>query len=109
MQLCSQIYNVCGSPNELSFCDAFWLAKRFEQGAVGLVFLCHVSHVSRHQHVYLGAHAVSVVAKRWELRAFRLSHPPVGDHAAAVAPLAAKDRSDKVVVVVAPEAVDLVV
>src|SRR5699024_1141046 len=62
-----------------------------------------------HEHVHLGPDAVSAVPHVGEVRVRAGAHPPVGHHAALIAPLAPEDGGAQVVVVVAPHAVDLVV
>ena len=47
--------------------------------------------------------------RRLKVRVGALAHPPVGHHAALIAPLAPQNRGAKVIVIVAPNPVDLVV
>ena len=62
-----------------------------------------------HQHVHLCAHAVGVVAYVGKVRVLAGTHPPVGHHIALIAPLAAEDARDQIVLVVRPDAVDFVI
>ena len=76
----------------------------FEQG---VVFTAGGAFAG-HQHVHLGADAPGVVSDVEEIGG-AFTRPPVGHEGAGPAPLAAQDGGVEVVVVVVPEAVDLVV
>ena len=68
-----------------------------------------MAHVARHEDVHARADAVGVVAQGGKLRTVRALHPPVGHHDALKAPLSAQHRRGQIVVVMAPNAVELVV
>ena len=104
-----QSQNIGGRPLKFTAGDAFGKTERLEKSAVGTVMFRHVSHVTGHQDVDLGPHPVGVVFQQGEFRTSGFAHPPVGDDTAVKVPFTPQDGGDKVIVVVAPDAVDFVV
>ena len=101
--------HVLCAPLDLRARDASLLPERGKQRAVRFVLLFDAAHVAGHQHVDLRPDAVGVVLDLRELGTCRAAHPPIGDHAAAIAPILSQHRRREVVIVVVPHAVDLVV
>ena len=94
---------------QLAQSDAALFFVGGQQGAVRLADGVDEVAGSGHQHIHLGADPVGIAGEPGEFRAGGILHPPVGDDAAIKAPFVPEDGFYQLVMIVAPDTVDLVV